>query len=283
MPPPNFEGLSVLTLESRRSAEQATLIQRFGGTPLVAPSMREVPLSTQGEAIAFVHKLVDGQFDCVVLLTGVGTRALAAVAAEQGVRDAFVAALGHVRVVARGPKPLTVLRELNVPVWLTAPEPNTWREVISAIDAASQSFSIRRARVAVQEYGVSNPNLLEALRDRGAVVTTVPIYEWALPEDVGPLRLAVNAVLAGGVQVLVLTSGVQLAHLWQVAKEMGQEERLRDALARVVIASIGPTTTEEIRRRGLAPDLEASHPKMGVLITETAVRAREIFEQKARS
>ena len=114
-------------------------------------------------------------------------------------------------------------------------------------------------------------------------MTTVPIYEWALPEDLGPLRLAVNAVLAGDVQVLVLTSSVQLTHLWHVAAEMGQDDRLRDALAHVVIASIGPTTTEEVRRHGLEPDLEASHPKMGVLITETAVLAREILERKGRS
>lgn len=282
MPSPNFEGLSVLTLESRRSTEQATLVQRFGGRPILAPSMREVPLSTQSEAIDFIHKLVDGQFDCVVLLTGVGTRALVAVAAEQGMRDAFVAALGRARVVARGPKPLAALRELNVPAWLTAPEPNTWREVLAAIDVAATSFSLRGARVAVQEYGVSNVELLDALRARGAMVTAVPIYQWALPDDLGPLRAAVSAVLAGNVEVLVLTSGVQLAHLWHVAKDMGQDERLRSALRSVVIASIGPTTTEEIRRRGLDPDLEASHPKMGVLITETAAHAREILDRKRR-
>ena len=283
MPSPNFEGLSVLTLESRRSTEQATLIQRFGGHPILAPSMREVPLDTQSEAIDFVQRLIDGQFDCVVLLTGVGTRALATVASERGMKDAFVQALRRVRIVARGPKPLAALRELDVPAWITAPEPNTWREVLAAIDDASASFSVGGARVAVQEYGVSNPDLLQALRARGALVTPVPIYQWALPDDLDPLRSAIVAVLAGDVHVLVLTSGVQLAHLWHVATEMKQDEQLRDALAGTVIASIGPTTTEEIRRRGLEPDLEASHPKMGVLITEAAAEARRILERKASS
>ena len=234
----------------------------------------------QDEALSFVRELIAGQFDCVVLLTGVGTRALVNVAAELGMRDAFVAALSRVRIVARGPKPLAVLRELSVPVWIAAPEPNTWREVLHAIDAAAASFPVKGARVAVQEYGVSNPDLLDELRRRGASVTAVPIYQWALPDDLGPLRAAVDAVIAGDVQVLVLTSGVQLANLWHVAREMGREKPLGVALRGLVIASIGPTTTEEIRRHGLEPDMVASHPKMGVLITEAAAGARDLMTRK---
>ena len=282
MPSPSFDGLTVLTLESRRSIEQATLIERLGGRPMAAPAMREVPLASQAEAMSFVRELVAGQFDCVVLLTGVGTRALVNVAAELGMRDAFVAALSRVRVVARGPKPLAVLRELNVPVWIAAPEPNTWREVLSAIDAAAASFPVKGARVAIQEYGVSNPDLVDELRRRGASVTAVPIYQWALPDDLGPLRAAVDAVIAGDVQVLVLTSGVQLANLCHVAREMSRGNQLGVALRGLVIASIGPTTTEEIRRHGLEPDMVASHPKMGVLITEAAAGARDLMTRKGR-
>jgi uroporphyrinogen-III synthase len=41
----------------------------------------------------------------------------------------------------------------------------------------------------------------------------------------------------------------------------------------MVVASIGPTTSDELRRRGVPPDLEASRPKMGVLVTEAAAQA----------
>ena len=280
MPAPRFDGLTVLTLESRRSIEQATIIERLGGRPLVAPAMREVALDSQTEAVSFIRDLVADSFDCVVLLTGVGTRALVSVAETLGAREPFIAALTRSRVVVRGPKPLAALRELGVPVWIAAPEPNTWREVLHAIDGASGSFSMNGARVAVQEYGVSNPELLDQLRRRGASVTAVPIYQWALPDDLGPLHTAIESVIAGQVNVLVLTSGVQLAHLTHVARETNREAPLLEALRRVVIASIGPTTTEEIRRRGLEPDMEASHPKMGVLITEAAARAREILNRK---
>jgi len=51
-------------------------------------------------------------------------------------------------------------------------------------------------------------------------------------------------------------------------------------LRRVVIASIGPTTSEELRQRGLQVDLESSHPKMGFLAREAAERARDLLRTK---
>jgi uroporphyrinogen-III synthase len=277
---PSFSGLRVLALESRRATEIATLITTFGGTPRVAPSLREVPLETNTEALEFAAALMVDGFDLVVFLTGVGARALMKVVEAACPREAFAAALGRTKVAARGPKPVAVLRELQVPVWVTAPEPNTWRELVAALDARAGECPLAGARVAVQEYGVSNVELLDALRARGAQVTPVPVYQWTLPEDVQPLYDAVEAVTRGEVDVVILTSGVQLAHLFEVAARMGAEEDLRRGLQRTVIASIGPTTSEEIARRGLTPEIEASHPKMGVLVREAAERGGELIRAK---
>lgn len=277
---PSFGGLRVLALESRRATEIGALITTFGGKPRVAPSLREVPLDTNTEALAFAEALMRDEFDIVVFLTGVGARALTTVVEAAYPRDAFVAALSRTKVAARGPKPVAVLRELQVPVWVTAPEPNTWRELVAAIDARADERPLAGARVAVQEYGVSNVELLDALRARGARVTPVPVYQWTLPEDLQPLHDAVTAVTRGEIDVLILTSGVQLAHLFQIADGMGLEQDLLRGLRRTVVASIGPTTSEEIARRGLSADLEASHPKMGVLVREAAERGGDLLRAK---
>lgn len=277
---PSFGGLRVLALESRRATEIGALITTFGGEPRVAPALREVPLDTNTEALEFAAALMRDDFDIVVFLTGVGARALMNVVEAACPREKFAAALARTKVAARGPKPVAVLRELQVPVWVTAPEPNTWRELVAAIDARADDRPLAGARVAVQEYGVSNVELLDALRARGAQVTPVPVYQWTLPEDPQPLHDAVTAVTRGEVDVLILTSGVQLAHLFQIADGMGLEEDLLQGLRRSVIASIGPTTSEEIARRGLSADLEASHPKMGVLVREAAERGGELMRAK---
>jgi len=279
----SFDGLRVLALENRRSPELAKLITTYGGEPVVAPAMREVPLESNKEALAFATALFGGEFDVVIFLTGVGTRALLAVVETSYRRDEYIAALQRVKVVARGPKPVAALRELGITPAITAPEPNTWRELLRALDEAAASqgqLRLRGARVAVQEYGVSNPELLAGLRERGAIVTRVPIYQWALPEDLAPLQAAVNELAAGKIDVALFTTSVQVTHLFQIAAEMNLEEPVQKSLGRVIVASIGPTTSEELQRHGIRTDLEPSHPKMGFLVKETAEQSGELLRRK---
>ena len=271
MTTPSFGGARVLSFESRRATEVAALIPTFGGQPMIAPSLREVPIDANTEAVEFAQALIRGEFDIVVFLTGVGVRALVNAVEAVCPRPQLAAALALTKVVARGPKPLAVLRELQVPVWVAAPEPNTWHELIAALDGLAGEFPLAGARIAVQEYGISNSELLDALRARGAVVTQVPVYQWTLPEDIGPLENAVTALCEGAVDVVLVTSSVQIVHLWKVAGARAAE--VQKGLARVFLASIGPTTSEELRRRGLTPQLEASHPRMGLLVREAAAAA----------
>ena len=278
-----FAGLRVLALESRRAAELAKLISTYGGQPIVAPAMREVPLETNTGALSFAKALLAGQFDIVIFLTGVGTRAVLNVAETKYRREEFVAALQRVKVVPRGPKPIAVLRELGVTPALTVPEPNTWRDLLRTLDEAASSspqFHLRGSRVALQEYGVSNPELIAALRERGAIVTPVPVYQWALPENIAPLQSAVQEIAAGHIEVIFFTTSVQVTHLFQTASEMKLEEAMRQGMTRAIVASIGPTTTEELQRHKIQPDLEPSHPKMGFLVKETAERAAELLRKK---
>ena len=264
----DFGGRTVLVLENRRAREMATLVETFGGRPMVAPAMREVPRETDDESLALADGIVSGAFDAVVFLTGVGARALVAAVERAGRRAPFLDALRRARVIVRGPKPMAVMRELDVPVWANAPEPNTWRELMAAIEARASEWSLEGAHVAVQEYGVSNTDLLDALRAADARVTAVPTYQWALPEDIAPLEQAVTAVLEGRVDVLLITSGIQIVHFLEIAGRMGRLDDVKAALGRVVIGSIGPSASAELRRHGLEPAFEPSHPKMGLLVGE---------------
>jgi uroporphyrinogen-III synthase len=254
--PTGFAGLRVLSLESRRATEMSKLIETYGGKPIVAPSMREVPLETNTEAQDFTRKLLSGEFDAVVLLTGVGTRALTRVAETVCAREEFVAALKKIPVVARGPKP------------------------VAALDENRSTLPLKEKRVAVQEYGAPNAELLAGLADRGAKVTQVPIYEWALPEDVQPLRDAVTALTNAKVDVALFTTSIQISHLLKIAAEMGKEKETAAAFAKILVGSIGPVTSEELRAHGIPADMDPSHPKMGFLVNEVAQRSAELLAKK---
>jgi uroporphyrinogen-III synthase len=259
----SFAGTKVLSLESRRSREMAQLIRNHQGDPFVAPSMREAPLDSNQEAFTFAEKLLAGQFDMIVLLTGVGTRLLDKALATRFEPGRLAGALRGLTVIARGPKPMAVLREWNVPAILV-PEPNTWREVLAATDGRSER------RIAIQEYGKSNPELIEGFRHRGAEVTTVRVYQWELPEDTGPLREAARRLAAGEFGAALFTTSIQVAHLFRIAAEEGIEQQVRDGFSKMLVASIGPATSEALEDFGIHVDLEPSHPKMGLLVQEAA-------------
>lgn len=273
-------GLRVLALESRRAAEMAKLIESYGGAPLVAPSMREIPLESNTEALAFARELIAGAFDVVIFLTGVGTRALARVVGTAHPLEDFRGALRKTVVIARGPKPVAALKELNLTVTIAVPEPNTWKDLLRVLDERAGSIPICGKRVAVQEYGSPNAELLDGLAERGAKVTRVPVYQWALPEDTGPLRDAVKAATRGEIDVALFTTSVQVTHLLRIAREMNLEPQLRAAFARIAVGSIGPVTSEELREHGFAVDFAPEHPKMGFLVNEAAKRGEEIVAKR---
>ena len=276
--PQGLDGLSVVSFESRRSAEMATLIQNYGGASIQAPSMREVALADQREALAFADDLAAGSCDVLVLLTGVGTRILIDTLSQRWPKDDVIAKLGRLALVCRGPKPVAALKAVGLSPALTVPEPNTWRDVLTALD---QHLPVAAKRVAVQEYGARNEPLLEGLRERGASVSAVPVYGWALPDDVGPLRDAIRRLARGEVDVAIFTSRAQIESVAQVANEMGVVDALRAALReRTVVASIGPVTSEALQANGIEPDVLPEHPKMGHLVAEVARRATEVLGRK---
>jgi uroporphyrinogen-III synthase len=270
----SFAGKRVLSFESRRAQETAELIRRHNGVPIVAPSMREVPIEENESAFLFAQELFAGHFDMVIFLTGVGTRFLTKLVTTRYPLEQFVEALRNVTIVARGPKPSAALRELGVPVTIQVPEPNTWHEILQATEGRPER------RIAVQEYGKPSTDLHDGLRERGAEVTAVPVYQWELPEDVEPLREAARLLAGRDVDVSMFTTSTQVVHLFRIAAELEIADAASAGLSKTLIASIGPTTSETLREYGLEPDMEPTHPKLGLLVKEAAEQANSLLAKK---
>jgi len=276
-PAPDFAGLRVFAFESRMAVETVSLIERFGGRAAVVPAMREVPLQDNHAAFEFAARLLSGNIDLAIFLTGVGVRELFRVMETRYTREQLVKALAGVVTVARGPKPVAALRELGLAARLTIPEPNTWREILSSL---SKSVQLDAKRVAVQEYGISNHDLIAGLEARGALVFEVPVYRWSLPEERGPLRTAACAIAKGEADVVLFTSSAQVTNLIQLADAAGVGPEIRRRMREIVVGSIGPVCSQELRTHGIEPDFEPAHPRLGHLIKEAAARGAKILQQK---
>jgi len=275
--PSGFKGLGVVAFESRMAAETRSLIERLGGRAIVAPSMREVPLEDNPGALEFAARLIAGEIDVVIFMTGVGVRELFKVIETRHERPAIIAALAQIVTVARGPKPVAAMRSVGLVPSIAIAEPNTWREVIAGLGARME---LAGKRVAIQEYGVTNRELRESLEARGATVIVVPVYRWALPEDRAPLRAAIRTIAAGDAGVVLFTSSNQVTNVIAMAEAEGAGAELRRGLAAAVVASIGPVCSQALRQCGIAVDIEPEHPKLGHLVKAAASRGPAILARK---
>ncbi len=265
---PALAGQRVAIFEARMAGPMAEMIARQGGIVLAAPALREISLGESPEVKAFVQHLTAGEFDVVIFETGVGVRYLAEAIETTVPRETWIGALAKVRVVARGPKPNAALRELGARVDFLVPAPNTWHETLALLD---EQLPVAGLRVAVQEYGGPNLELIEGLEKRGASVSPVHVYRWALPEDLEPLHEAINEIAQGRVGIALFTSAQQVEHLLSVAAAAGREGELRAALEEhTVVGSIGPTTSATLRGHSLPVDVEPEHHKLGHLIAAVA-------------
>ncbi|WP_339731957.1 uroporphyrinogen-III synthase [uncultured Gimesia sp.] len=274
----NNSQLRVCSFESRKSDAMRALIERNQGLPTLVHSMDEIPLENNEQVKLFCEKLFQNEIDVMVFMTGVGATALLDAVELYFPREPFLEALKKIIVTVRGPKPTVVLRNWNVPIHHTAPEPNTWHEIISIWD--DKKFSVTGKHVAVQEYGKPVQEFYDELRKRGAQVLPITVYRWALPEDTSGLRDAIHSTIQNEFDVLMFTSAQQIAHVLQIAEEEKVKDDWLQAAAKIMIASVGPACSEAIQQAGLPLDFESSPPKMGPLVKDALQAAPEILAKK---
>lgn len=260
-------SIRVCSFESRRGQEMETMISKFGGEPTVAPSMREIPLEENVIAGEFARRIISGEIDIVLFMTGVGAKTLFDAIKTLGLWEQFQPELDKRTILIRGPKPVPVLKENQIHINYRAPEPNTWREVLEVIE--SESVSIAGKEIAIQEYGKPSLELYQSLEEKGAKIFPVPVYRWDYPLDIGPLNAAIQQAVEKPFDIVLFTSANQVDNVLEASEKLGVKEPFLESLKQSCIASIGPTCTERLLDFELPPALEPSHAKMAHLIRES--------------
>ncbi len=276
---PDFDGLHVAAFESRRADDLARLIERNHGIAHVSPSMREVALDENQASIDFANRIITGEVDVFIVMTGVGFKHLIRAIERHVDMQRFLNCLQDMTTVARGPKPVVAMKEFGITPTIKVPSPNTWREILSTLD---QKLPVNQLTIAIQEYGKPNPSLVAGLEARGAHIQAIKVYRWDLPEDTKPLEQNIRAIVAGEIDVLMFTSAHQLTNLFALAGKLDLENQLKSQFDTCVVVSIGPTTSEWMRHLSLPVDLEPESPKMGPMVVAAARKSKELQKRKKR-
>jgi uroporphyrinogen-III synthase len=266
-----LDGRTIAFLEARRSEEMARLVERQGGTPYVAPALREVPTTDGPELQAWLDQLATRDFDVVIFLTGVGCRTILDAARATGALNAALAGLASARVVARGPKPVHVLKQHEVRIDFVPPEPNTSDELLAELS----TWEVAGKRIGLQVYGGTTPfleRLLDGLSQFGADIHAIAPYRWERPLDDQALRDLIDACVAGRIDALAILSSSQIHNLFTVAEECGASTALTAALNRpgLLVAAVGPVAAQAVEEHGVRVSIRPEHPKMGPLVLAIA-------------
>lgn len=257
----------IALVEGHMSGALADLVRRHGGEPYAVPALREAALSCQADVEAFLNRLGAGHFDAVVCMTGVGVNALFDEAERLQRLPECLAGLQRVTLACRGPKPLAALKRRGLVAQVQARTPFTTAELLDAL----AEMDLADREVALVHYGERHAPLATAIRERGARLDELCLYEWLLPEDLRPLQTLVRDLVAERVDAIAFTSKIQVRHLWQVATSLGLAERLTQVMnGDLVVAAVGPTCAAELQAYGVVPQVVPENPKMGPMIIALA-------------
>jgi uroporphyrinogen-III synthase len=250
MPGP-LAGRRIVVFEMRELALFARMLEERGAEVLRCPMVAILDTPDPAPVEAWLRRLIAGPSDDLILLTGEGLRRLLGFAARAGVAPEFVAALKKLRKITRGPKPVRALREIGLDADLAA-QPPTSEGVIATLSP----LDLKGRRIAVQLYPDSTHEaLLGFLAASGAHADPVLPYVYVSAAEDGRVVEIIDEMAEGKVDAIAFTSSPQLRRLREVAAAAGYEARLRQALARTKVASVGPVVAGELDRLGAAVDI----------------------------
>jgi uroporphyrinogen-III synthase len=240
-------GRTIAVPESREIEVFAAMLERRGARVLRCPlvTIRDAP--DPRPVLEWCRRFAaGGQFEDLILLTGEGVRRLLGCMErhEPALREPFIAELGRVRKITRGPKPARALRELGLKADIAAETPTT-----EGVIASLRSHPLQDRRVGVQLYGTEpNRPLVEFLEGAGARVSTVAPYVYADQADDDAVRGLLERLTAGGIDAIAFTSTAQVARLFSFAPA----DTVKRALVATRVAAVGPVVAEALKRRGVS-------------------------------
>jgi uroporphyrinogen-III synthase len=261
---PLLSGFTVGITADRRWEEQAELLRRRGATILHGPSIRTLPLGPEEELRTATEAVILDPPDVLIANTGIGMRTWFGSADSWGIGEALHGALSEAAIFARGPKAAGSIHQAGLPVTARAESERLADVVRLAIEAG-----VEGKRVAFQRHGDDAPEAIAALRAAGAIVSSIPIYEWKLPDDTRPAQRLIEAVVAGKVHAVTFTAAPAVRNLAKIADEIGMRDVVFAALnGPVVTACVGPVCADEARRHGIADPLVPTKSRLGPMIRD---------------
>jgi uroporphyrinogen-III synthase len=277
----SLEGLTVAITASRRALELAHLINTFGGTPYISPTVGiETSMNASKEAGDFINKLVKEKLDYVVFMTGPGVYSLMSAAKKLQLEGDLIEALKQVIVVARSLKPKIALAHYGIKTDIV-PEENTAEGIVKQLKRSS----MQGKKIGVLWHGSYFPILKNEMSTAGAEVFEFSIYSYSLDlkesgakileemgfkyvyPDQGKVIKLIETINNGLIDAITFTSPPAARDLFKIAEDHKIKEPLLVSLNNnVIVVAIGPSTKKALEENKVQVDVMPEMYKMGPMV-----------------
>jgi uroporphyrinogen III methyltransferase/synthase len=234
-------GRRVLVTRTREQAGTlAALLRERGAESIELPTIHVSPPTDWDEVDRAIGRLAE--YDWVIFTSANGVRYFFE---RLDARGLDARALGGARLATIGPATAAVLGQFRLKADFVPTE-----YVAEAVVEEMGRFDLAGRRVLLPRAREAREVLATGLAARGAVVDEVAVYETRPAGDADEAR---RLFASRQIDVVTLTSSSTARNLVQLLGE-----GYRDALRDVVIASIGPITSQTARDLGLSVQVEAA-------------------------
>ena len=249
---PSLKGKTVaLTRPAGQAEEAGKLITEKGGVPYYIPAIEIKGLSNPAPVKKFIAELGKEQVDYVILMSTNGVKYLFEAAETLKQISQLQKGLAKTFVIAVGPRTAEALKEYGVRVDLV-PLKYSSEGLIECL----QDKDIKGKKIRIPRTSNATPTLTEKLKEQGANVEEIYVYESGLPVDEKLKSKFYEDLTSGKIDAIVFGSGLSAKNIFKMLSEKAPMETLKKIVnAKVTTVAIGPTTAEALKEIGIKVDV----------------------------
>jgi uroporphyrinogen-III synthase len=249
---PILKGKTIaLTRPAGQAEEAGKLIEEKGGVPYYIPAIEIKGLRNFKPVKKFITELQKGQVDYVILMSTNGVKYLFSAAQTLKQTSQLKEGLGRVFVIAVGPRTAEALGENRVRVELV-PMKYSSEGLIECL----QGKDISGKRIRIPRTSNATPTLTEKLKEMGADVEEIYVYESGLPVDEKLKDKFYQDLTNGKIDAIIFGSGLSAKNIFKMLSEKASMEILRKIInEKVTTVAIGPTTAEALKEMDVKVDV----------------------------
>ncbi|MCL5949089.1 MAG: uroporphyrinogen-III synthase [Candidatus Bathyarchaeota archaeon] len=249
---PGLNGKTVAITRPAGQAEEAgKLITEKGGVPYYIPAIEIKGLSNFAPVKKFITELQKGQVDYVILMSTNGVKYLFEAADTLKQTEQLQERLGKAFVIAVGPRTAEALQERHIRVDLVPTKYSS-----EGLIESFQGREVKGKRIRIPRTSNATPTLTEKLKEMGADVEEIYVYESGLPVDEKLKEKFYQDLVSGKIDAVVFGSGLSAKNIFKMLSEKAPMEKLRKVIKeKVTTVAIGPTTAEALREMDVKVDV----------------------------